>query len=293
VINISLWETFANLTVIAPPSNLFRELAAVSTPASTKIASLCATVCTEYSPRTLKGVLKDPDENQDGQFSLDHNQTDSPNIIKAVPLKSILSSHEPSTQQRNPCPPMSVKQRYGIAASIAWSVLHLSGSPWFGDHWDQKQVSIFLEKNQGGREVLSRHPCASYIFSSPANPEEPPTNDFKYLIPNGVVFALGIFLIELCIGRSFAEARQAGEGVTPASLLDVYQAALSNLDEVYRIAGDSYGYAAERCVKFSFKGGRDLYKDFGFSQFRQEFYDVVVAPIQATYLMFPESHNPE
>jgi hypothetical protein len=243
-------------------------------------------VCTERNPWTLTGFLKDPDEDQAQQFSLDHNQTDSPKIIKAVPLKSLLSSPEQSTQQRSPYLSLSAKERYGIAASIAWSVLHLSGSPWFTDHWDQKQVSIFFEKNQGGREVLSRHPCASYVFSSPATPEEPPTNDFKHLIPNRTLFALGIFLIELCINKSFAEIRKAGESVTPASLLDDYQAALGNLDEVKRLAGDSYGYAAERCVKSSFQM-RDEYKDFEISQFRQQFHDAVVAPVQATYLMFP------
>jgi hypothetical protein len=263
----------------------------MSISASTKTTSLCAAVCAECHPLTLTGVLKDPDEDQNRQFSLDHNKTDSSKIIEAVPLKSLFSSHKQSTQQRNPCLSLSTKQRYGIAASIAWSVLHLSGSPWFGDRWDQKQVSIFLEKNLGGREVLSRYPCSSYIFSPPATREELTTNDFKHLIPNRIVFALGIFLIELCISKSFAEIRQASEGATPASLLDDYQAALSNLDEVYRLAGDSYGYAAERCVKFSFPG-RDLYKDFDFSQFRQQFHNTVVAPVQATYLMFPDSHHP-
>ena len=113
---------------------------------------------------------------------------------------------------------------------------------------------------------------------------------FKKLILKATVFALGIFLIELCTNKSFTEIRQAGEAATPASLLDDYQTALSNLDEVYRLAGDAYGYAAERCVKFSFQG-RDRYKDFDFSQFRQQFHDAVVAPVQATYLMLPDSHN--
>ncbi|KAF2798221.1 hypothetical protein K505DRAFT_268188 [Melanomma pulvis-pyrius CBS 109.77] len=276
---------------IAPPPNLFRTLSTVSNSASTRINSLCVEVCTERNPWTLTGFLKDPDEDQDRRFSLGHSQTDLPKIIKAVPLKSLLSSHEQSTQQRNPYLSLSAKQRYGIAASIAWAVLHLGGSLWFGDYWDQNQLCVFLEKNEGGREVLSRHPCASYNFSSPASLEEPPTDDFKHLIPNRTVFALGIFLIELCTNKPFAETRQAGNGAMPASLLDEYQAALSNLDEVYRLAGDSYGYAVERCVKFSFQG-RDVHKDFDFSQFRQQFHDAVVAPIQATYLMLPDSHNP-
>jgi hypothetical protein len=75
------------------------------------------------------------------------------------------------------------------------------------------------------------------------------------------------------------------------SLLDDYQTALSRLDEVYRLAGDSYGDAVARCVKSEFQG-RDIYKNFDFSQFRQKFYDTVVAPVQATYLMFPDSRIP-
>jgi hypothetical protein len=233
------------------------------------------------------GILQDPGEEQNRQFSFDHDQLDLPTIIKAVPLKSIASSREQGAQQRNLCLSLSAKQRYGIAASIAWSVLHLGGSPWFGDHWDEKQVGIFLEKTQGGRIVLSQHPCASYIFSAPAAREELITSDFKNLIPNRTVFTLGIFLIELCINKSFAEIRQASK----ASLFEDYRIALSSLDEVYRLAGDSYGYAVERCVKLSFQC-QDIYKDFDFPQFRQQFHDAVVAPIQATYLMFPDSQNP-
>jgi hypothetical protein len=212
-------------------------------------------------------------------------------IIKAVPIKSLLSTHEQSAQQKTPYVSLSTKQRYGIAASTAWSVLHLSGSPWLGDNWDEKQATIFLEKNQGGREIFSRYPCASYIFLPPESPEQSVANDLNYLIPNRTIFALGILLIELCINKSFAEIRQTGASVPAASLLDDYQAALSKLDEVYSLAGDSYGYAAERCVKFAFQG-RDLYKDFSFSQFRQQFHDSVVAPVQATYLMFPDSCIP-
>ncbi|RYP17413.1 hypothetical protein DL765_004543 [Monosporascus sp. GIB2] len=232
--------------------------------------------------------LEDTDENQGRQFSLGHDKTDSPKIIEAVRLKSLLPSHEQSAQQRHPYLSLPAKQRYGIATSVAWSVLHLSGTPWLSDYWDEKQANIFLEKSLEAREVLSRHPCISRVFSSLTVPGEPLTSDFKHLIPNRTVFALGILLIELCVNKTLTRIHKEGESATSASLLDKYQAALGELDEVYRLAGDSYGYAAERCVKFSFQG-RDLYKDFEFSQFRQQFYDAVVAPVQATYLMFPDS----
>lgn len=210
-------------------------------------------------------------------------------------MKSLLSTEEQSIQQLHPHLALSAKQRYGIAASIAWSVLYLSGSPWLGDRWDEDQVRMFLEKSiNAGREMLSRHPCTSYLFPTPTIQQQTLMNDFKHLIPNKAVFALGILLIELCINKPFEELREnrlSGAGTSSVTLLDDYQVALSKLDEVYRLAGDSYGYAAERCVKFSFQG-RDVTKDFDFSQFRQQFHDAVVAPVQATYLMIPDSYIP-
>lgn len=277
---------------LSPPSTsaaLSIELTTVSTSTSTAITSLCDAVCTDCNLPSPTGVLIDLDEDQGRQFSLDHDRTDSSRIIKAVPLKTLISSHGQSTEQHNPYLTLSAKQRYGIAASIAWSVLHLSGSPWLGDYWDEEQTSIFIERNQGRREMLSRHPCVSYVFnnSSPTASEALPANDFMHLIPNRTVFALGILLIELCLNKPFAETHQVGTSAASASLFEDYQAALIRLDEVYRLAGDSYGYAAERCVKFSFQG-RDIYKDFDLSQFRKQFYDGVVAPVQATYLMLPD-----
>ncbi|KAJ5637351.1 hypothetical protein N7490_007230 [Penicillium lividum] len=265
-----------------PPVQL-TTLNTVSTATTTQITNLCNTLCTECDSSTLAGFLKDPDEDQDQQFSLNHNQADMSNILKAIPLKSLLSSSEQSTQQQASYTSLSAKQRYAIAASTAWSVLYLSGSSWLSDHWDEKQANLFLEKSQGGREVLSRHLSVACVFSSPKS-SEPTRNDFSHLIPNRTVFALGILLIELCINKSFAEFRHIGESAS-ASLLHDYQAALRKLDEFYRLAGDSYGYAAECCVTFAFQG-RDLYKDFEFFQFRQQFYDTVVAPVQATYLAF-------
>lgn len=64
---------------------------------------------------------------------------------------------------------------------------------------------------------------------------------------------------------------------------------MSKLEKVYDKAGDSYGDAAQRCVRFSFQG-RDVSKDFNFEQFRHQFYDTVVAPVQVTSLLFRGSH---
>lgn len=269
------------------PSVLSSASTAVSATASTEITSLCHISDRAFNLWTFEGFLKDSDEDQGRQFSFDHNQSDLPEIIKAVPLKSLLLSHEQPARRQAPYVPLSAEQRYGMAASAAWSVLHLSGSPWLGDRWDEEQTNIFLERKQGDGEIFSRYPCASYRFLPPTSPEQPVADDFSYLIPNRTVFALGVLLIELCINRPFANIRQTSESLTAALQLDYYQDVVSKLEEVRLIAGDSYGDAAERCVKFTFPG-RDLYKNFIFSQFRQQFYDGVVAPVQATYLRFQD-----
>ncbi|RYP55837.1 hypothetical protein DL771_012304 [Monosporascus sp. 5C6A] len=189
---------------------------------------------------------------------------------------------------------LSAKQRYGIAASVAWSVLHLSGSPWLGDRWDEDQAVILLERSSTGRKILSRYACASYLFpasTNPASPEQTSRNSFTHLIPNKTVFALGILLIELCINKPFGEIQEirvSGTNSSPNTLLDVYSTALGRLDEVRRQAGDSYGNAVERCVKCVFRGSEES-RDFDLPNFRREFYEVVVAPVQATYQMMPGS----
>lgn len=154
-------------------------------------------------------------------------------------------------------------------------------------------MAIFIEKTQSGREMSSRHPCAPCAFSPQACPEETAEdrcdNIVSNLIPTRIIFAPGILFIELCVGESVSKAGRCGDG-DAASLIDDYQSALGRLDEVYWIAGDSYGYATESFVKCSLEG-RDVYKDFEFSKFRLQFCDVVVALVQATYLTFLESYH--
>ncbi|KAK2877138.1 hypothetical protein FQN49_001382 [Arthroderma sp. PD_2] len=252
-------------------------LAGAAASGDIEIACLCSALNTKCK---LEGILKIPDDDQDRQFFLGHHQTNSPNIVKVVPILSLVHTQP---QQQNPWLSLSAKQKYGIAASISWSVLHLGGSPWFSEQWYQKQVAMFIERTRSGREILSQYPCVSDIFSpSIVARENQPSFELEDLIPNRTIFALGVFLIELCTNRSV---------LLQSSILDVYRTAISSLDEVYRIAGDSYGYAAEKCVRFCFQG-RDVCKDFEFSQFRQQFHDAVVAPIRATYLMFPDSSSP-
>ena len=186
---------------------------------------------------------------------------------------------------------LSAKQRYGFAAAIAWAVLHLSCTPWLCDTWDREQVKVFLESTTTTLETLSRTPCISYLFETPATPSRSNTADHfnSHHIGNKTLFSLGIVLIELCLNKSFEEFRPSNpEESTTTNIPDDLRIAESKLDEVYNQAGDSYGYAVQRCLRCDFPG-RNITKTFDFSTFRRHYYNNVVAPLQATYFRYPAS----
>lgn len=245
----------------------------------TEVINLCDAVFTENTPHSLaryfKDPDKDPDKNDHQRFSLEPNQPDPFKVTETFQLKSLISSGDLPTGKQNPIRFLSAKQRYGIAAAIAWSLLHLGETPWLGEFWSEKQANLFLEKNRHLGAPDSPKPYLSYTFSTTQLPEEHPSSELDELIPNRVIFALGVILVELCMMDS-----------KRGSLIEEYRTAVSRLDEVRRIAGSAYGDAAERCIKFSFPG-RDIHKKFDMSQFRRKFYEDVVAPVQATYYLMP------
>src|ERR1700761_7264401 len=100
-----------------------------SPPTQKEINSLCTEVNRQCTPWTLSGFLQDPSKQSEIEkgFVLSHIQDDSPGIIKRLSLKSLISTRDQLPQQLSSDMALSAKQRYGIAASVAWSVLHLSG----------------------------------------------------------------------------------------------------------------------------------------------------------------------
>jgi hypothetical protein len=253
------------------------EVHAMAEPTS-RLTDLCTAVCSGHVTSTKRGLIEDPC--QEEHFSIWHSK-ERHEIKEKIPIKSLLSRTSAGPHQRK-WPMLSAKERYGLAVSIAWSVLHLGDSPWLRDLWDKEQMGVFIE-NRNQQEFLSRFPCTSSTFGSATDGTETPAADkFYNHVSHKNVFLLGVLLVELCTNEPIT-----GSG----SILDVYEAARNKLEEVCCTAGNSYGYAAERCIKFAFEG-RESYRQFCFSTFRQQFHDVVLAPIKATYLMFPDSYGP-
>ncbi|KAI0858308.1 hypothetical protein F4860DRAFT_527275 [Xylaria cubensis] len=200
--------------------------------------------------------------------------------------------------------PLSRKQRFSIAAAAVWAILYLYGSPWMGKDWSGKnEIQLFIEGSGAARQ-LAEYPTLVYIFISALQQQprscEASTSEAERFqsnqIRNKELFALGILLIELCLDTTFErirrESQENGGPSAPlginTSAVDDFEIANRQTDRIYLEAGDSYGYAVQRCLRCEFPG-RDITKTFDFSQFRQNFFNGVVAPVHATYMMLPAS----
>lgn len=191
-------------------------------------------------------AIKDPSPVKEAyirRFSLKYSPSGSTTILQALSLRSILSSslaelyssplhfspHPNAQKNRHREADAAIrhrilypKQRYGIAASVAWSVLHMGGTSWVNDdnnkngtgrRWDpETQTRIFLERTQNGSEQLTRFPCAGYTFSGcSTTPPSTGSNGFdnhQGLIRNRTIFNLGILLIELALDTPFTVLRE-------------------------------------------------------------------------------------
>jgi hypothetical protein len=161
-------------------------------------------------------------------------------------LKSLLTQQPAPAFQLLPHVVLSAKQRYGLAATVAWAILHFSCTPWLSNSWDTEQVKVFLESPASGREFLSQNHCISYLFGTHTT-----TSTLKMADPinsnqirNQTLFSLGILLIELCLNKPFDEFRSlSAVAIATTSIPDDFAIAESKLDEVYNQAGESYGYA--------------------------------------------------
>lgn len=247
------------------------------------IANLCDEARGQCTSWPFHGCLQDPEDDKDPQFShfsLIKHPEDTLDLTKTISLRHLLLSQNKSLA-------LSAKHRYAIATSIAWSVLHLSDSPWLGDHWNQDGIKFFINESD---QFVSRYPSTAYAFCSAASTALPSsaTKDFNRLIPNKTIFTLGVILIELCLKKPLEDLRQSLDGQARGrTILDEWDVANGSLEDVYLEAGDSYGNAVQRCIKCSFQGPESTQK-FNVEQFRIQFYNTVVAPVQATYLMMPD-----
>jgi hypothetical protein len=198
------------------------------------------------------------------------------------------------------------KQRFGIAAALAWAVLYLCDSPWLEQMLRDEDIHLFLEEETPmSLPHLSKHPYLSYDFQSPiaqsdsasrvANPAAQFQNN---QIQNITLYNLAIRLIELGLNKPFDRLRREyraaistdtspHDAAAPSPVED-FNIAKDQIEELMLDSSMSYAYAVDRCLSFLFPGP-PARNTFEYGPFRKAFFEDVIAPIQAVFDLIPAS----
>ncbi|KAJ4854393.1 uncharacterized protein T069G_11372 [Trichoderma breve] len=259
-------------------TSIIPNISEIIAPTPPPITNLCKDF--DSSPHEdVFGSLKDPTPTSSHEqtiFSLSHVSRNHDRILRDISLEKIIATE--SQRVAPAIQPLSAKRRYGIAASLAWAVLYLSGSPWLSHGLDRRKVKLFLQRKQANGYIsLSEKVYLSCIISKTSFPSPASSStSLGQTTPKNLIFELGILLIELAVNRSFSQESLS------AILQHDYRPLKHYLDRVELEAGIYYFNAAQRCVYSVFLADQEQ-MDFDLDKFQHEFYSTVVAPLQATY----------
>jgi hypothetical protein len=124
---------------------------------STEVTNLYNAVCTDDIPHSLAGYFKDPDKDPDKDdyrgFFLVPDQPGLFKITEAFQLKGLISVDDSPAEKRNPIRSLSAKQRYSVAAAVAWSVLHLGENPLARRVLEREAGEPLPREEQAGRDA--------------------------------------------------------------------------------------------------------------------------------------------
>ena len=171
---------------------------------------------------------------------------------------------------------LSRADRLSLALTIASSVLQLYKTPWLRENWSKHDILI----NEAGNDSYREQAHVSGTFST-STPEEITQQKMVFqFVRNETLFALGIVLIELCLGQALESMRSPEDPLDanqkPNVLTDL-STSERLLKSVYSEAGTRYGDAVRRCIYCEFDQRRTTLDD---DDFRQAVYDGVVAPLE-------------
>ncbi|KAF7530900.1 hypothetical protein G7054_g9401 [Neopestalotiopsis clavispora] len=250
-----------------------------------KIESMCSLITGTTSDSQF--ILGSSESN--GYIFIKHEQLDPLREI-SVEFKSLYSNSKRMDYLRGRTPRASLADRLAMSAGLCWGVLYLAETAWLAPDWDWiEDISVFTKSsNNGSAPQLPAigWPGSHDKSTSPLGKQPLPTFQTERTI-NKTLFALGILLIELCLASSFQSLKATSLSQRSANqpVPDDIEIADELVQRVYDSVGLIYGYAAQRCIRGDFPGRRETHK-LDRQSFRLDFFNEVVAPVQATYKHF-------
>ncbi|OJD33126.1 uncharacterized protein BKCO1_3300010 [Diplodia corticola] len=252
-----------------------------------QIKNLCQTICSIKGSciDTCLGYLEDDITKQRLSLHQPRESFTAQTVPSFLSLHSVLASN--ATGRRR----LSTGHRLRLAVLLSTNLLQLHRTPWLTETWDHNDIT-FLASTGSADDF--RDP---FISRTPPTPRDhitdngrvptarpPPLNPGTVL--NRPLFALGILLIELCLGQPFDELRtRAGHALMPVASAAPSDFVVADrlLDDVTAESGDRYADAVRRCVRCTFDTRKFDLEDEGF---RRAVYEGVVAPLEENLLDF-------
>jgi hypothetical protein len=165
-----------------------------------------------------------------------------------------------------------------LAVSFASSLLQLHSTPWLP--WTWSENSIYFPVH--GFDV--KQPYVLIKFETPHNP---PVSESEHKTLNPYLVALGIILLELSEGKSFAKwISEKQIHIEPDDVQDKASVAWKWVDEDAKLrnVGPVYGKIIKRYLECSFTSVQPQnYKNLDYEPFREAVSSDIVHPLEMIY----------
>ncbi|KAK4629102.1 hypothetical protein CLAFUW4_07777 [Fulvia fulva] len=196
-------------------------------------------------------------------------------------LASILK--EPSCTRRK----LNSADAHRLAIPLASGMLRLHDTPWLSPGWSKQDISLIRHNGK----VLSEHAFISQNMSLPKTTPPPSSTSTdkvaSLLIRNPTLFALGIILIELCMGKSIDELHEADELDANGSknALSEYRTAdrLIQMEEISDRLGSRWNDVVRRCIYCDLNQSKVSLQD---RSFQQAVHSDIVGELEESYRQF-------
>lgn len=173
---------------------------------------------------------------------------------------------------------LRARGRRRIALIASYNLLELYSTPWLQDLIYWKKIGL-LRGDDGS--VIDLPFISKDIVPSIGPSRQPLHTDPVSMacIRNEWVYALGVFLIELCLGKSISQLQEPGDEIPGGMLpfLTEFRTASRLIEVVEDQAGVRYGAAVRRCIRCDFD---ERVYDLDDERFCQAFYKGVVACLE-------------
>jgi len=181
-----------------------------------------------------------------------------------------------SRKESEEVPSLLGRDKYELALILATSVLQLHNTPWLANQNWKEDVRFVRAKGKSSPFAYIQ----KRFDGSEQNGLASRRGSQSGPIRNSTIFALGVTLIELSLGRTlryFQRPEDLGEDGEPNFLTDFSIAQRLIMEEVQEKEGARYANTVNRCINCIFDGIDPSLED---EQFRQAFYESAVVPLK-------------